>query len=68
MGLIEFLLFVVIAVLLTAAACWVMDYLAPGHPAIINRGLWVLCVVIVVLLLLRATGLLGADPQIPRLR
>lgn len=68
MGLIEFLLAVVVCVLVTAAACWVMDQLAPGHPAIINRGLWVLCVIIVLIMLARATGILGADPQIPRIR
>lgn len=68
MGLIEFLIFVVVCVLVTYAAIWIMGQLAPGHPQIIDRALWVLCVVIVVLLLLRATGLLGADPQIPRIR
>jgi hypothetical protein len=68
MGLFEFLLFVVVVVLAVAAAVWVIGYLAPDHPKVIDKGLWVLAVVIVLLVLARALGLFGHDPQIPRIR
>jgi hypothetical protein len=66
MGLFELLIYVVVVVLLAAAAVWVMNYLAPDHPKIIDRGIWVLAVVICLLMLARALGV--GDPQIPRIR
>ncbi len=68
MGLFAFLIFAVVAVLACAAAVWVIDYLAPGHPAIIDKLIWVLCVVIIVLMLASAVGLFSHDIQIPRVR
>jgi hypothetical protein len=68
MGLFEFLWIAVIVVLAVAAVIWVIGYLAPTHPSIIDRGLWVLAVVIILWSLARALGLFGHDPQIPRIR
>ena len=68
MGVIEFFLLCVVVVLLAALAVWVIDYFAPGHPDIIDKLIWGVAVVVVIIALAQATGLLGHDPQIPRLR
>lgn len=68
MGLIEFLIYVVIVVLVGWVAVWVLGRLAPGHPAIIDNIIWVVVVLLIVLMLAQAVGLMGHDPQIPRLR
>lgn len=66
MGLIELLITVVVIVLLGWLAIWVLGQLAPGHPAVIDRIIWVVVVLIVVLVLVRAFGIV--DPPVPRLR
>lgn len=68
MGLIQFLMIVVIVVLVCAAALWVIGQLAPSHPPIIDRAVWVLAVVILAVVLLQALGLVGHDVLIPRMR
>ncbi len=68
MGLFYFLGLVVVVVLVCAAALWVIDYLAPSHPAIIDKGVWVLAVVILALILAQALGLLSHDVPIPKVR
>jgi hypothetical protein len=68
MGIIEFIVLVVVLVLVAYLAIWVMGQLAPGHPVIVDKVIWVLVVVILALMLLRAIGLMGLDPQIPRVR
>lgn len=68
MGLMQFLILVVIVVLVCAAALWVIGQLAPSHPAIIDRAVWVLAVVILAVVLLQALGLVGHDVPIPRVR
>ncbi len=68
MGLFQFLVIAVGVVLVCYAAIWIMGQLAPGHPAIIDTLIWVLAVVILVLILLQATGLVGHDVPIPRIR
>jgi len=63
-----FLGIVVLVVLVCAAALWVIGQLAPNHPPIIDRGVWVLAVVILVVILVQAMGLLSHDVPIPRVR
>jgi hypothetical protein len=65
-GLIELLITVVVVVLLGWLAIWVLGQLAPGHPPVIDRIIWVVVVLIVVLILVRAFGIV--DPPVPRLR
>jgi hypothetical protein len=67
MTLVTVLVYIVVVVLLVAAAIWVMGYLAPSHPPVIDKALWVLAVVIIVLMLLQAFGLMGAGPRVPNL-
>jgi hypothetical protein len=59
--MIQLLLTIVLLVLLCAAAVWVMGQIAPGHPPIIDRLIWVFCVVLV-----SAFGLV--DIPVPRVR
>ena len=42
--------------------------LAPSHPGIIDKIIWFVVILVIVVLLANAIGLLGYDPQIPRLR
>jgi len=67
-GLFYFLGIVVLVVLVCAAALWIIGQLAPNHPPIIDRGVWVLAVVILVVILVQAMGLLSHDVPIPRVR
>jgi hypothetical protein len=64
MGLLQLLFLCGGVVLLIAAAIWVIDYLAPEHPTIIDRLLWVLAAVIVAFTIWRALG--GHDIAIPK--
>jgi len=67
MSIVTVLVYIVVVVLLVAAAIWVIGYLVPDHPKIIDRALWVFAVVIIALMLLQAFGLMGAGPRVPQL-
>lgn len=64
MGLFQLLLLCVGAVLVIGAAIWVINYLSPDHPKIIDKGLWVLAVVIVFTAIFLALG--GHDIRVPK--
>jgi uncharacterized membrane protein YeaQ/YmgE (transglycosylase-associated protein family) len=66
MGLIELLLYIVVVALIGWLAIWVLGQLAPGHPGIIDNIIWVVVVLLIVLVLVRAFGI--TDPSVPRLR
>ena len=68
MGLIEFLVFAVVVVIIGWVAVFVLGKLAPGHPGIIDNIIWCVVVLVVLLTLVQAMGLMGHDPQIPRVR
>jgi hypothetical protein len=65
-GLIELLITVVVIVAIGWLAIWVLGQIAQPHPAIIDRIIWVVVVLIVVLVLMRAFGIV--DVPVPRLR
>ena len=60
------LLTIVLIVVFCAAAVWIIGQVAPSHPVIIDKLIWVFCVVIVGLVLLGAFGI--ADVPVPRVR
>lgn len=64
--MIALLVTVVVIVLICWLAIYVLGMLAPGHPAIIDNIVWVVCVLLVVVVLINAFGL--ADIPVPRLR
>jgi hypothetical protein len=64
--MITLLLYIVMVVILCAGAVWVMGQIAPSHPAIIDRLIWVLCVLLVAIIIFQALGLV--DVAVPRLR
>jgi hypothetical protein len=64
--MIELLITIVVIVLIGWLAIWILGQLADPHPPIIDRIIWVVVVLIIVLVLVRAFGLV--DPAIPRLR
>jgi hypothetical protein len=65
-GLIELLIYIVVVVCIGWLAIWVLGQIAAGHPAIIDRIIWVVVVLIIVLVLMRAFGIV--DVPVPRLR
>jgi hypothetical protein len=64
--MVSLLLTIVVVVLICWAAIWILTQIAPGHPAVIDRLIWVLCVVVVALVLIQAFGI--ADVPVPRIR
>lgn len=67
MGIVEFFVFCVIVVLLGWLAVFALGNLAPGHPSIIDKIIWFVVVLIIIVVLAQAMGLTGHDPRIPRL-
>lgn len=67
MGLIEFILLCILVVAIAWIGCYALDNLLPGHPPIVNTIIWVVAIIIILTSLLRATGLIQHDPQIPHL-
>ena len=65
MGIGAFLLYSLVVVVLVYLFTVVIDKLAPGHPVIINQIAWGVAVLIIVALLVQATGLSQYDPKIP---
>jgi hypothetical protein len=68
MGVFELFVYIVFAVLAGAAATWVIGYWSPNHPAIIDKAIWFVVIVIVAVVLWNAFGLGGHDPRVPSLR
>lgn len=68
MGLFAFLITAVVVIFLCWLAVYAAGYLAPGHPAIVDKLLWGIGIMIILVLFLQATGLLSHDVMIPRLR
>ncbi len=64
--MITLLLTIVLVVLVCAVAVWVLGQLAPGHPQLIDAVIWVFCVLSVLLILMRAFGIV--DIPVPKLR
>ena len=65
MGLIEFIILCVVTLVIAWGGVLVLGLVAPGHPAIIDRLIWGVAVIIIVFALVRATGIMSHDPQIP---
>lgn len=64
--MIALLFTIVVIVLLCWVAVWILGQLAPGHPAIVDKLIWVLCVLLVIVVLINAVGIV--DIPVPRLR
>lgn len=65
MGLFEFLLIVVLVVFACWLAVYAANYLAPGHPDIVDKLIWGVGILIILILFLQATGILSHDVRIP---
>jgi hypothetical protein len=61
MGILEFGFFVIIAAVLGYVITVVLDWLAPGHPPVLNHLVWALVVLAVVV---RFLSLLGAYAKV----
>jgi hypothetical protein len=67
MGILEFFVLAVVVGVLAWLAVWVLGKLAPGHPKLLDNLIWFVACLVLILTLLQALGLLGHDPQIPRI-
>jgi hypothetical protein len=63
--MIGLLIYLVVVVCIGWLAVWVLGQIAPGHPPIIDNIIWVLVVLVIVLVLVRALGV--SDVAVPRL-
>ena len=68
MGVIELFVYIAVVVMIGWVCVWGLGQLAPGHPGIIDNIIWFLVVLMIIFAVADATGLVGRDPQIPRLR
>ena len=68
MGLIEFFVVVIVCCFLAWAACWLVARFAFGAPAFVPMVIWAVACLIIIVTLIKALGLWGIDPQIPRLK
>lgn len=68
MGLFEFLIIAVVVVFACWLAVFALGYIAPGHPVVIDKLIYGVGILIVIVLLLQATGILSHDVMIPRVR
>jgi len=64
MGFIAFLVLVFVVVLIAAFAVWVLKQI-PNVPGIFQTVIWGVALLIILVVLLRAVGVLGGDIQIP---
>ena len=64
-GLFAFLLIVIIVVFACWLAVYAIGYIAPGHPNVIDKIIWGLGILIILVLFLQATGILAHDVRIP---
>jgi len=66
MGFGAFVLFCLFVVLIAWLATWAIGYFAPSAPAIIQKIIWGVAVLIILVTLARAMNLIGHDVLIPR--
>ncbi len=67
MGFFAFLILCFVVLVAAALFTWAAGYFAPGHPAIIDKLAWGVAVFIILVVLLRATGILSHDVAIPHI-
>lgn len=68
MGIIEFFIICIVLVVLGYLTTFAMDSLAPNHPSIVNKIIWFVIIIIILMILFNAMGLNRFDIQIPRVR
>jgi len=67
MGFLEFIIFCAIVLGIAWLGTWALGYFMPGHPDLIDKIIWGLAIVIIIIKIVQVTGLLGHDPQIPHI-
>ena len=68
MGFLEFLLTVFVICVLAGVFTWAITTFVPSAPGWIIQLVWGLAVVLILVLILQATGLMNYDPKIPRVK
>ena len=66
MGFVEFLIMCLVTAAIAYVAVWLLGHFLPGHPAVIDTIIWGIAVLIIIVALLKATGIMSYDPQIPK--
>lgn len=67
MGFLEFIILCLVVVAIAYLGVWLLQWLMPGHPAIIDKLIWGVAVLILVVTLFRAMGILDHNVAIPRI-
>ena len=67
MGFLAFGIFCLIVLAIAWIVTWCLGYFVPGYPGIVDKIVWAIAVVIIIIKLVQVTGLMGHDPQIPHL-
>lgn len=68
MGIVELFILIFLTVLAGALTVWGLAELAPNHPAFIDRIVWFIVVLVIVVAVAFALGLQNFDPRVPSLR
>lgn len=66
MGLVEFIIICIVVVAIAWVGTWAIGQI-PNYPPIIPKIIWLVAIAIIIVTLLRVTGIMLHDPQIPRL-
>ena len=65
MGFFAFIVLCFVVCAIAWLGVWLISYFIPGVPAIVPKIIWGVAIFIILMTLLRATGLLTYDPKIP---
>lgn len=67
MGFGEFIFLCIIVIAIAWIGVWILGQFVPGHPAIVDKIIWGVAVLIILVSLFRALGIMSHDPQIPKI-
>ena len=65
MDFLQFILLCIITVAIAWTGVLLLGYFVPEHPPIIDKIIWVVCIVIILWTLINATGVSRYAPKIP---
>jgi len=66
-GIIAFFVLILVVVVAAAVTVRLIAYFAPGTPDLIGQIVWGVAILLILVVLLRALGVVGHDIQIPHL-
>lgn len=67
MGFIAFVISCLFILGIAWVGVWAAGYIAPGHPAIVDRLIWGIAIMLIIVSFLQAVGVMQHDPIIPHI-